>query len=378
MGTPPVLRRLTTPVDALLALALAAAAFTQTVGLDSDRPVLRATLAALTVTSVALRRTIPAAAAAWFAIGTTVESLLTESPDEVGVLIACLLVAFSVAAHSPRRESLLGGALLALGITVTIASDPTDSLGNIAPTLVLFVAIPFALGLAVRARRRDVAALTLEAEALARRADSAVETERRRIARELHDVVSHAVTLIAVQAEAGSARLEADPAAAGRSLAAISQVSREALAELARLLAVLRDDEPDDDVGLANLPDLVEGFRAAGIRVEVEAGDLRDLPGPVDRCAFRLVQESLTNVLRHTDQARASVVAAREGDTLRLDVVSSGRPHTSSYGGSGQGLSGLRERVGALGGTFRAGATPDQGFEVHATLPLAPVPQASP
>ena len=149
------------------------------------------------------------------------------------------MVRYAVGAHDARRESFLGAALVDVSLSLSIATDPSDSVSNIAPTILLFVALPFGLGGAMRKRQQDIATLTLEAAALQARADAAIDAERRRIARELHDVVSHAVTLIAVQAEAGQAVLDTDPVSARRSLAAIGQVGRAALDELARLLAVL-------------------------------------------------------------------------------------------------------------------------------------------
>jgi signal transduction histidine kinase len=259
-----------------------------------------------------------------------------------------------------------------LALSLTIATDPSDSVANIPLSVMLFIGLPGALGLVVRRRQEDVATLTLEAEALAREAEGAVELERRRIARELHDVVSHAVTLIAVQAEAGQAVLDSDPESARRSLVAIGQVSREALAELTRLLAVLREDvEPVADSGLANLGSLVEGARAAGLDVSLQqVGIAVPLDAGTDRCAYRIVQEGLTNALRHSSDARVKVELEHQLERLSVRVSSFGRPHTSSYGGAGRGLTGLRERVAVLGGRFEAGPVGGGGFEVAADLPI--------
>lgn len=364
------LRTLSTPVDAVLGSALVVGAVVETLSnTDAPHPGVRAALAALAVATVVVRSTFPATAAAVFAAAMTAESLTTESPDEAAVLIAMLAVAYSVAAHAPRRVSYLGAALLALGLAVTIASDPSDSLTNIPPSLLLFLVLPFGLGLAMRRRRQDVAALTLETEALAREADAAVEVERRRIARELHDVVSHAVTLISVQAEAGQSVIDRDPDAARRALEAIGRVSREALAELGRLLAVLREDDAGDDVGLANLTSLAEGVRAAGLRVDLDTNAIGPLDPEVDRCAYRVVQEGLTNALRHTSSATVRVLVTRDQDDLLVTVTSQGKAHTSSYGGSGRGLAGLRERVCALGGTFEATSPAADRFTLRAVIP---------
>jgi len=365
--------RVLPPVDVALAALLAIAAVVETLSNDSaPDPVLRATLAGLTLLPLAVRRTMPAVSAALFAAGMATESFVTEAPDELAVLVGCLIAAYSVAVHAPLREAVLGGALLSMAVAIAIALDPSDSVSNIPPSVLMFVGIPFGVGLLMRRRQQRIAALTLETEALARAADAAVDVERRRIARELHDVVSHAVTLISVQAEAGRSVIDTDPAAAGRSLEAIGQVSREALAELGRLLAVLHEEEAVDESGLANLVSLVEGVRAAGLQVNVDFVAPGPLDPAVDRCAYRVVQEGLTNALRHTSAATVQVVVAREPEQLQVTVTSEGRGHTSSYGGSGRGLAGLRERVATLGGTFEASASGTGRFTVQAVLPADP------
>ena len=365
MRVPPLL-------DLAMAVGLVALAVTETLSNEAaPSPGLRALLAGVTAASVALRRTAPVAAAVLFSVGMTAESLATESPDETGVLVAMLVVTYSLGAHLPRREALLTVGLVSMTLVVTIATDPSDSVSNIPFSLLLFVGLPFGLGTVVRHRRRDVAALTLRTEALAHEADLAVDAERRRIARELHDVVSHAVTLIAVQAEAGQAVLDSDPEAARRSLVAIGRVSRDALAELTRLLAVLREEDVDvAEAGLANIGSLVDGARAAGLDVALtEEGEGGRLDAEPDRCAYRVVQEALTNALRHSSDARVRISLDHRPDRLVVQVRSWGRPHASSYGGAGRGLSGLRERVAVLGGTFEAGPAAGDGFEVRAELP---------
>ncbi len=372
-----VLARWTTAVDLGVALVFVTLAVIETLGNSTaPHPVVRAALAATALSGIAVRRTLPATAAALFGAAMTAESLTAESPDEMVMLLGCVFLSYSVAAHAPRREAFLGGGLIAMAVAVSIGMDPSDSIGNIAPTLALFVAMPFVLGLATRRRSQAIAALTLEAEALSQEADAAVDAERRRIARELHDVVSHAVTVIAVQAEAGQAVIGTDPERARRSLASIAQVSREALDELSRLLAVLRDDAEDHspESGLAALPSLVEGARAAGLIVGVRDGreDGR-LDPAVDRCAYRVIQEGLTNALRHTGAATVEILLEPGPDSLVTTVSSVGQPHTSAYGGTGHGLTGLRERVAGLGGTFEAGSPAAGRFEIRASLPVAPV-----
>lgn len=368
-----VVRRATTPWDAALAGALAVSAVVATLGVDAAHPALRAALGATTVLGVALRRKLPMAAAGIVACGVAVESVVTESPDEIPVLLALVIVAYSVAAHAPVRVALAGAGLLAMAVTVAIARDPSDSMSNVLPTVLLFVAVPAAIGMSVHRGQRNIAALTLETEALAREAEDAVELERRRIARELHDVVSHAVTLIAVQAEAGAAVIDTDPAEARRSLDAIGRVSREALAELHRLLGLLYGDDEGDitEGGLDRLPALVAGVRAAGLSVDVvQTGEPRVLPAAVDHCAFRILQEGLTNALRHAPSSQVQVRLGYDAAHVHLGVDSRGTRHSSAYGGTGRGLAGLRERVLGLGGTFDTDTTQPGAFSLAATLPV--------
>jgi signal transduction histidine kinase len=254
-----------------------------------------------------------------------------------------------------------------------VATDPSDSNSNILPTLLLFVGLPLGLGLTVRRRHRDLEALRLAAIASADEAAEAVEAERRRIARELHDVVSHAVTLVAVQAEAGQSVIARDPAAAARNLAAIADASRDALIELDRMLHVLRDadgERVDAEAGLARIPALVEGARSAGLSVELtRQGDTEGLPAGTDACAFRVVQEGLTNALRHAPGSTVRIRLDNTGSDLDIEVQTRGRRRASSYGGSGRGLAGLRERVVSLGGSLETDAAANGDFTLSVRLP---------
>ena len=345
---------MTTPWDVALMLFLTTYAVIETLTVtEAPMPAVRAMLAAATMFGLAFRRKLPLIASGMVAFGVVAESVL-EPADELAVLLGVIIAAFSVAAYAPRREALIGASLLSMAIAAAISVDPSDSAANICPTLMLFVVIPVGLGMTLHRRQQEVAVLQLETEALAREADAAVDVERRRIARELHDVVSHAVTLIAVQAEAGQAVIDRDPEAARRSLTAIGAVSREALAELGRLLTLLRDEESSEQAesGMDRLPALVEGARAAGLTVAVdEEGVRRPLPPAADHCAYRVVQEGLTNALRHASGAKVSVLVRYDEAWISLQIDTTGKRHSSAYGGTGRGLAGLRERVLSLGGT---------------------------
>ncbi|GEP34864.1 hypothetical protein NSZ01_26320 [Nocardioides szechwanensis] len=357
--------------DLALAAALLAATVVETALATDDDVLLRILLASLAPLGLFWRRTQPALSVALVSLALASESVVTESPDQVALLLGILVSAFSVAAYAERREALLGLGLLAAAISLSISVDPSDSVSNIPPTLALFLALPAGLGFAFRRRGRDLATLAGSNEALRREAETAVEDERRRIARELHDVVSHAVTLIAVQAEAGQALLDTEPEGARRALAAIGATSRDALAELHAMLSLLREPAGSDaPAGLSRLTALVEGARAAGVGVSLtEEGSPGGLTPAVDQAAFRFVQEGLTNAMRHTLSPRVDIVLRHDTEALHLRVDSTGPTHQSSYGGTGSGLAGLRARVLALGGTFEAGPGATSGYSVVATLP---------
>ncbi|MFJ7332968.1 sensor histidine kinase [Streptomyces sp. NPDC101116] len=207
------------------------------------------------------------------------------------------------------------------------------------------------------------------AEAARRRADE----ERLRIARELHDVIAHSISVINVQAGVGLALLDSDPEQARGALTTIKDQSKEALGEVRQVLDTLRAPGAAPRApapGLDRLPELVEQAARAGLTVDVEGRPPHLAPG-MDLAAFRIVQEALTNVVRHSGSRHARVHLTHERDLLRLRVDDDGPATGTDAGGSGNGLAGIRERAAALGGTIEAGTRPDGGFRVLAVLPLA-------
>jgi signal transduction histidine kinase len=226
----------------------------------------------------------------------------------------------------------------------------------------------------VRSRRdRAAASAVSTAEAQRRR----ITEERLRIARELHDVVAHNMSLISIQAGVALHLLDTKPEQARTSLTTIHQASKDALVELRSILGVLRQvDETDEGAprrptsGLDQLDELVGRSQAAGVDVRIEADDLAGLPGAVDLAAFRIVQESLTNVARHSDDAAPVVRLRRTPDELLVEVLDEGNPSNGSPGGGGFGIAGMRERAASLGGRLEAGRRPGRGFAVRAWLPL--------
>jgi signal transduction histidine kinase len=244
-------------------------------------------------------------------------------------------------------------------------------------TLGALIAASWVLGYALRTRRDYVAELRdrtarLEAEE-GERAARAVVDERLRIARELHDVIGHSISLIAIQTEAAARSARSDPDAVPAFLGRISAASRQALAEMRGVLAVLRPDaeaELGPQPGLEQVGELVASLRAGGLETRLEAEPL-DLPPGIALAVYRIVQESLTNVLKHAGAgAKAGVTIIRSGGTVRVSVHDDGAGPSGRAPGTAHGIVGMRERAAAYGGTLRTGTRPGGGFEVEAAIPL--------
>jgi len=207
-------------------------------------------------------------------------------------------------------------------------------------------------------------------------ARAAVAAERARIARELHDMVAHAVSVIVVKAEAADAVLDRQPEIAHAQLAAIQRTGRQAIAEMGRLLGMLRQDGAANELApqpsLDQLDALLEQIRSAGLPTEIQVhGEPRPLAPSVDLAAYRLVQEALTNALKHAGPAAtATVDVGYTHDTVAIEVGDTGRGSNGTDGG--HGLIGMRERVALYGGTLKTGPRPGGGFCVAATLPIDP------
>ena len=262
------------------------------------------------------------------------------------------------------------------------SGDGKQNIGAGLTVTIALVAIPLATGHALSNHRAYVAAIedrarlaeqTREAEAERR-----VAEERLRIARELHDIVSHTISVINVQAGVAAHVMAEQPALAHEALLTIKATSKEALRELRGMLGVLRDVDAAQPrgpaPGLAQLDILIATARQAGIATTVvTSGETRPLPPSVDLAAYRIIQEALTNVLRHAGPASAEVRLSYEQDSVRLDVGDDGQG-TAAFSEpqerSGHGIIGMRERAVAAGGTLEAGPCPNGGFGVHAWLPL--------
>ena len=290
-----------------------------------------------------------------------------------------LLAMYSLGSYESGMRRALAFLAVEAGVgVVAIVGIPEANTANLVGSGAFYAAV-FFFGAAMRNRRLYQEQLEQRADLLAREheeaAARAIADERLRIAQELHDVVAHSMGVIAVQAGVGSHVIDADPAEAKRSLDAISVTSRTTLAEIRRLLGVLRADGDGAAYapapGLADLDRLVTDIETAGVPVEVATtGTPHDLPPGIDLTAYRIVQEALTNVLKHAGKARAEVTLGYEPDALVLEVVDDGRGTNGRDADGGHGLLGMQERVAVYGGELQVGPRVGGGFRVSARLPL--------
>jgi signal transduction histidine kinase len=303
---------------------------------------------------------------------------LSDQPPMQTWLVA-LIGFYSVAAHaSPHRAAIAGAAVGA----VVIAGDLADLLSGDAafdeaiPGWFLLAAA-WGLGYALRGRQLQASALADRADRLERgreaQARAAVAAERGRIARELHDVVAHSLSVMVVQAQAADRVLDGDQPSAREALASIDSTGRQALVEMRRLVGILRED-PElalaPQPGLGQLAVLLDQVRAAGLPVTLAVeGKPQPLAPGVDLSAYRIVQEALTNALKHAGRAEASVAVRYRGEHVELEVTDDGRGPLGDHG-AGHGLVGMRERVALYGGELESGALNGRGFRVRARLPV--------
>ena len=305
-------------------------------------------------------------------------------------LLAPAIALFWVAQTFSVRWTLLVS-VLTLGalMTATAVNNPFGRTGGGFDLIPALIAAAVFGGIAVRHRNAYVASIQARAEGEALRR---VDEERLRIARELHDVVAHTMATINVQAGMAAHVLADQPGVAAEALQTIRAASKDGLRELRAILNVLRQADEGDPTqpapGLAQLAALASGAERAGLPVEVrQFGSPRELPAPVDLTAYRIVQESLTNVIRHAGPAAATVAITYDGLGLEIEVTDTGLgpgplPPAGGTGGTGgaggmgggYGLAGMRERVAAVGGTIQAGPGPGGGFRVTARLPAPPQP----
>ncbi len=342
---------------------------------------------------VALRRRMPekmVLLAAATGVAQLVLDIETTAADFAMLVIVCTVAA--IGARWASRFALVGGMCAATLAQIRWPQPDSSALGQVA--VAIFQTVPFALawvlGDSMRTRRAYFAQLEERAARLEKEREAqakvAVAAERARIARELHDVVAHNVSVMVVQADGAAYVLDAAPDQAKKALETISSTGRQALAEMRRLLGVLRTGEhqeggeyvPQPDV--EQIKELVEQCRSSGLPVDFRIeGTPRPLPSGVELTAYRIVQEALTNTRKHGGpNAGASVrlVYFDDGLGLLIEDDGQGAPHElyedGGADGQGHGLIGMRERVGMVGGTLDAGPRPGGGFRISALLPLKP------
>jgi signal transduction histidine kinase len=364
-----------------------------TVDADSTRTshpkILGAALIVIATGALAFRRRQPLVVYVVTAVATLAVHVLGYSDS--GLPFAVVLTLYTVATMCDRRTTIISTAipLVVVPIAFALSDVSGQDNGTVAGTLAVFV-LAAVWGDRKKVRDAYVEQLQLrEAEKERERLEAeqrAVTEERLRIARELHDVVAHAMSVVAVQSGVGLHVIDTRPAEAKRLLQTISDTSRDSLGEMRRLLAVLRAEPAVVDVdlapvpGLAALSDVAARVREAGVPVDVVVrGERPAIPTGVDLAAYRIAQEALTNVLKHAGRARASVVVEYGLDAVHVEVTDDGRgaaaPVVSTVAnGSGQGLVGMRERAALYDGSVEAGPRPGGGYRVAATLRFTPAP----
>ncbi len=358
--------------DVLIAGVLAVAGLAEMALRSSLLPMEIATVAFMTV-PLAWRRRAPLASAVLVATAVAVSG---GTPTDRHLILATLPFAmYSLGAHASDRSALVGVLAVVAVLWTSVAITTTDDAARDMVSIAVLVGAAFGIGRAIRSREMRLVASAERATVLERDREEelrrATNEERGRIARELHDVIAHSVTVMVVQAGAANEIIERDPARARQALVAIQDTGRQSLSDLRRLLGLVRDEESArlaPRPGLQELDGLVAEMRTAGVPIELEIhGTPRELPAGVDLSAFRILQEALTNVLKHAGAARARVVVTYAHDAIELEVVDDGRTQTR---GHGHGLVGMRERVMLYGGTLEAGPAEDRGYRVRARLPV--------
>jgi signal transduction histidine kinase len=314
----------------------------------------------------------------------TLASLLTIAEvgsdfDNQSAMVVVVLVfsLYSYGANARGRQAWAAAIVMPLVIAqfVTDDGDPFHWGDIVFGAFIL--GGPWLAGLAIRLRREREQVLTRRTVELERdqdeRARAAVAEERARIARELHDVVAHAISVVVVQARGGRKVLATDPQASRTAFDSIERTGEQALGEMRRLLGMLRDDDEEQSrapqPSLERLEALAEEMRASGLPVELEVDGIPNgIPPGIDVSGYRIVQEALTNVLKHAGPAVARVDVRYAADAVEITVSDDGRGGLTGAG-TGNGLLGITERVAVVGGEIDAGPQPDGGFAVHARLP---------
>jgi signal transduction histidine kinase len=370
-------------VDGVLAFFLAV------LGLSGSAPAMgvvsRLLLIAFITVPVAFRRRYPVEAFAITGSAVALDLLTLNGPTAPA--LAILVLMYTLAAYRPRQISVPGLAVCLVGALVVAVVRVPDSVGAVDRILLALVIssgtalVAWVLGDSMRYRRAYLKELEDRAARLERERDTQAQivaaAERARIARELHDVIAHNVSVMVVQADGASYALHTEPERADQALAAISHTGRQALAEMRRLLGVLRAG--DEQANLAPVPrldqlrELLDQARDAGMSVSLSLdGPPSPLSEGAELAAYRVVQESLTNTRKHGGLAASAAVSlSYQQDGLLVRVTDDGLGAAAAADGTGHGLTGMRERVELYGGTVEAGPLPAGGYRVTARLPYA-------
>ena len=319
--------------------------------------------------SVAVRRRYPFLVGTAVPIFATLNHALWTGPQSTAVPIANFCALYALTVWTPPRRFVVGTALVTAA-NLGAAAIPGNSLRGTLPWTVIVLVVMLLVRSVVGDRERRARIAERERDVAAR---EAVVEERARIARELHDVIAHHVSMMVVQA--GAERRAVEQGTATRAvLETIEETGRSALTEMRRLLGVLRSGSEDSlapQPGLRDVPQLVEQLRSAGLAIDYRVdGDPRSLPVGLELSAYRIVQEALTNSLKHAGGARTTVHIRYGHDQLGLDVSDAGGVGGAAPAVGGHGLAGMRERVALYGGRLDAGRMPDGGFAVNVLLPI--------
>ncbi|MFF2326886.1 MULTISPECIES: sensor histidine kinase [unclassified Streptomyces] len=312
---------------------------------------------------------------------------VTVGHNSAMVALPAIVALYTVGLLRPGRTAWISGAIAAAALSAagTVLARPAAISGDMLLWFDLLM-LATGLGVVVRVRRERLASIEARAvhaeetrEAEARRR---VTEERVRIARELHDVVAHHITLVNAQAGVAQHLVRTDAEKAYQALGAIKETSRSALDELRATVGLLRYSDDDTPLSLAPTPgldgldSLVDGFRQAGQSIRLaRSGKPRQLAPSTDLAAYRIIQEALTNAHKHARASLTEVTLAYGERTLEITVADNGRGTAKQGAGTGHGLIGMRERATAFGGTLTAGPAPHGGYRVHATLPLPQPPK---
>jgi signal transduction histidine kinase len=319
--------------------------------------------------TVAVRRRYPAAAGIVAALLADIVAIAWKPPNVASFGIAWLCSIYALTVWTTPRLFAIGASAMALPtfLAVAIRGEPKGGVSFTVITLAVMLLVRRVVG--DRERRAQIA--ERERDLAAR---EAVVEERARIARELHDVIAHHVSMIVLQAGAERRVLDGANSSTREVLETVERTGRSALTEMRRLLGMLRGDanEPlTPQPGLTDVPTLVTQLREAGLRVDLHVeGERRELPVGLELSAYRIVQEALTNALKHAGEARASVNIRYGSDSLELEIADDGTGASTPMSSGGHGLVGMRERVALYGGRLDAGRRPSGGFAVRVLLPI--------